>query len=61
MNPMIPALLLNIFIIAVVCVTLYLTRNPLAILGLFFLQQMPVIVNQPEYEEPEDARSIGFM
>jgi hypothetical protein len=46
-NPAVPVLILNVFIIGA-CLAIALTLSqPLAILGLFWIQSLP----QPEYEE----------
>lgn len=53
----IPILLHIIGIIAIIIVTLIVTGNPLAILGLFMMPEVPLVADQDE-EEREPA--IGF-
>jgi hypothetical protein len=42
---------LNIVIVALIAVIVYLTSNPLALLGLMMLQQIPVFAPSEEHEE----------
>ena len=51
-NPTVLVILLNISIVILCGFVTYITREPLAILGLFMLQQVPII-QEPEYEEEE--------
>lgn len=55
--------LINIAIISTILVTVWLTNNPLAILGLSFLQHMPVF--PPEHlvadQENDENNPIGFV
>lgn len=62
MNPTIHFTVMNVVIAILIGALVYWTKNPLAILGLFFLQQIPVIVDQGvgEEEELEDADGAGI-
>lgn len=56
------ALALNFAIIALVIVALVFTSNPLALLGIAFLRDMPYgLLQQDEEEEEEKGRPIGFV
>jgi hypothetical protein len=56
------ALLLNFAIIGLIVVALILTSNPLALLGIAFLREMPYgLLQQDEEEEEEKGRPIGFV
>lgn len=59
------ALILNVGILAVVLIALFATSNPLVLLGIAFLKDMPYGLldnSQPEVEEEEPAgRPIGFV
>lgn len=52
-NPAVPVIVLNAFIIGTIVSVALILKQPLAILGLFWIQPIP----QPEYEPytPEDA------
>lgn len=51
------AIYLQIIVVAVVIIgTLIATSNPLAMLGLYFLPQIPIV----SQEEPEETGKIGF-
>lgn len=58
-------LIMNSFIILMTLICIIATLQPLLILGLSFLQTIPVIVNQPEDEDDEELEDaegtqIGF-
>lgn len=62
------ALILNIGILALIVVALAMTNNPLALLGIAFLREMPYGLLQQEDQsedddEPEEevGRPIGFI
>lgn len=56
------ALLLNLAIIGLIVVALILTSNPLALLGIAFIRDMPYgLLAQDEDEEKEKGRPIGFV
>lgn len=58
------ALLLNLAIIGLIVVALILTSNPLALLGIAFIRDMPYgLLEQDEDEEKEKekGRPIGFV
>lgn len=59
LNPMLPSLLLNFAIIALIGVVLVVTTNPLALFGLLLLRDMPVI----DGGNPEGCQSgsMGFV
>lgn len=62
-KPLIFHFLLNLAIVCACVGIVFLTENPLAILGLTFLQSMPVF--PPEHmvqrEEEQEGGSIGFV
>ncbi len=59
MNPMLPSLLLNIAIVIMIGMMGIVTANPLAMLGLLLLRDMPVIME--ELDDPEERQNaIGF-
>lgn len=56
------ALILNLAIIGLVIVALIFTSNPLALLGVAFLREMPYgLLADEEEEEEEKGRPIGFV
>lgn len=56
------ALLLNLAIIGLIVVALILTSNPLALLGIAFIRDMPYgLLAQDDEEEEEKGRPIGFV
>ncbi|MFT4064300.1 hypothetical protein [Paraburkholderia sp.] len=56
------ALILNLLIIAVVALALVLTSNPLAILALFMLRDLPygLLVSRDHAQTENSEPSIGF-
>lgn len=56
------ALILNLAIIGLIIVVLALTRNPLALLGIAFIRDMPYgLLASEEEEVDEKGRPIGFV
>lgn len=62
------ALILNIAILVLIVVALAMTNNPLVLLGIAFLKEMPYGLLQQDDEpqgeevmEDESGRSIGFI
>lgn len=56
------ALLLNLAIIGLIVVVLLVTNNPLAMLGIAFIRDMPYgLLQQDDDEEEEKSRPIGFV
>jgi hypothetical protein len=56
------ALILNLAIIGLIVVVLVITNNPLALLGIAFIRDMPYgLLQQEEEEEDEKGRPIGFV
>lgn len=56
------ALILNLAIIGLIVVVLVLTGNPLALLGIAFIRDMPYgLLAQDEEETDEKGRPIGFV
>lgn len=56
------ALLINLAIIAAICMTIVLTSNPLALLALMFLKEMPFgLLMQPGDDDEEGGNPIGFI
>jgi len=55
------ALLLNLAIIGLIVFALISTSNPLALLGIAFLREMPYGLLQQDEEEEEKGRPIGFI
>lgn len=56
------ALILNLAIIGLIVVVLVITNNPLALLGIAFIRDMPYgLLAQEEEEEEEKGRPIGFV
>ena len=55
-----PFLYLNLAIMVLIGITLVLTTNPLALFGLFFLQNMPYEPDE-EGEEIDATTPIGFI
>ncbi len=57
------ALILNLAIIALIVVVLVVTNNPLALLGIAFLREMPYGLLQSDEADEEDEKSnpIGFV
>lgn len=56
------ALILNLAIVALVLVALVITMNPLALLGIALVRDMPFgLLQQGEPEEDEKGRPIGFV
>ena len=54
------AIYLQIIVVAVVIIgTLIATSNPLALLGLYFLPQIPIVAPD-ESDESEETGKIGF-
>lgn len=60
-------ILIVIGIIATIIVTLFVTHNPLAILGLYFIPQVPVLPNMDHMpldaygdDDEDDGGAIGF-
>lgn len=43
--------LINLVIVLLIGATIYFTRNPLALLGLFFLQNLPVFQGMSDMDE----------
>lgn len=62
-KPLVFHFLVNLGVILAVVGVTFMTNNPLAILGLTFLQSMPVF--PPEHmiqrEEDEEGKPIGFV
>lgn len=59
MKHAVPPLLINLAIILTICILGLFLRNPLTLVGLMWLQQMPDTMFAPE--EPEDEEpSMGF-
>lgn len=62
-KPLVFHFLVNLAVVLASVGVIFLTNNPLGILGLFFLQQMPVF--PPEHmiqrEEDEEGKPIGFV
>mgnify|MGYP000667971329 CR=1 FL=1 len=54
-----PIMLHNSLILILVLIVICVTTNPLAILGLFFCQQMPIVAGQDEVDTDASA-GIGF-
>lgn len=50
--------LINVLITIAVCLTLWLTKNPLALLGIFFMQELPLFQDQPTID---DLRQMGLI
>jgi hypothetical protein len=56
------ALILNLAIVALVLVALVITMNPLALLAIALVRDMPFgLLQQDEPEEDEKGRPIGFV
>ena len=57
------ALLLNLAIIGLIVIALLITSNPLALLGIVFLKEMPYgLLAQDDGEDEESgSRKIGFI
>jgi len=56
------ALILNLAIVALIVVVLLITNNPLALLGIAFIRDMPYgLLAQEEEEVDEKGRPIGFV
>lgn len=65
-KPLIFHFLLNVAIVAACVGIAFYTQNPLAILGLTFLQSMPVfppehMVQQSQDDDGEELGKIGFV
>lgn len=58
---MLHALLINIAIIAAIVATIVLTHNPLALLALMFLKEMPFGLMLAGQDEEEEGNPIGFV
>lgn len=58
---MIHALILNLAIIGLIIVALIVTGNPLALLGIVFLKEMPYGLIAPMDDEDPPGRPIGFV
>lgn len=54
--------ILNILIILLVVIVALALLNPLALFGLYFLREIPIInfVQQEEEQEEDDGGGIGF-
>ncbi len=55
------ALLLNLAIIGLIVIALLITNNPLALLAVVFLKEMPYGLLAQDEEEEESSRKIGFI
>lgn len=55
-------LIVNVLIILLICAGIVWTSNPLFILGLLFLVQMPFVQSGPEGDDDDDYRDqpMGF-
>lgn len=62
---------LNIAIILLIGATIYITLEPVALIGLLLLQKMPTLLelveysahgggNEPNHDDPESNSTIGF-
>lgn len=60
---MIHALILNIAILAVIVVALIITSNPLVLMCLLLVKEMPygLMLEQDEEQVDEQGRPIGFV
>lgn len=57
LNPMVPSLLLNLAIVALVAGAVYFTTNPMALFALMLLRDMPVVMP----DDGDDSGSMGFV
>lgn len=56
------ALILNIAIVLLIAFVIWLTSNPLALIGIVFLKEMPYgLLAQDDDEEEEKSNPIGFV
>lgn len=57
------AFALNIAILGLIAFVIWLTSNPMALIGIVFLKDMPygLLVNDDEEGEEEEGRPIGFV
>lgn len=56
------ALILNIAILGLIAFVIWLTSNPLALLGIVFLKEMPFgLMLQGGEEDEEEGRPMGFI
>ena len=59
---MIYALILNIAILGLIAFVIWLTANPLALIGIVFLKEMPFgLLVPPDSDIDEQGRPIGFI
>lgn len=56
-----PFLLVNIAIVLLIAFALFWTENPLALFGLFYLQNMPYEPATQEELEEQVAQKMGFI
>lgn len=56
-----PFLLVNISIVLLIAFALLWTQNPLALFGLFYLQNMPYEPTNPEELEEQVSQKMGFI
>jgi len=52
-------ILMTLGVCAIILLTLYFTHNPLAMLGIMLLPQVPIVARDP-LSEPEGEPAIGF-
>ncbi len=54
-----PIMLHNTLILILVGIVIFITTNPLALLGLFFCQQMPIVAGNEQVDAVAES-GIGF-